>query len=200
MPKLYWQYYGVLSVPVNPGTYTVTVRANGFATQTSQLVAVEVGRTVKLNMTMTLSATPGEKKSPVKVGFFCAHSAGIDFGHVDFGIGQRRPVVSVTVPEIALEVPLCAAIRRQLTIVNIRMMSRTFRVVFLCFMWPPGNRGNRCCARFASAAHEGFDEQPRIERGDEHGGEPGKSLQQRTAPSARSLAPETLVWCPQLRS
>jgi hypothetical protein len=42
---------------VNPGTYTVTVRANGFATQTSQPIAVEVGRTVTLNMTMALSAT-----------------------------------------------------------------------------------------------------------------------------------------------
>ena len=42
---------------VNPGTYTVTVRASGFATQTSQPVAVDVGRTVTLDLTMTLSAT-----------------------------------------------------------------------------------------------------------------------------------------------
>lgn len=41
---------------VNPGTYTVTVRASGFAAQTSQLVAVEVGRTVTLNFNLTVSA------------------------------------------------------------------------------------------------------------------------------------------------
>jgi hypothetical protein len=42
---------------VNPGTYSVTVRAGGFAKQTSQPVAVEVGHTVTLNMTLALSAT-----------------------------------------------------------------------------------------------------------------------------------------------
>ncbi len=41
---------------VNPGTYTVTVRASGFATQKSRPVAVEVGRTVTLNFNLTLSA------------------------------------------------------------------------------------------------------------------------------------------------
>ncbi len=40
---------------VNPGTYTVTVHASGFATQTSKPVAVEVGRTVTLNFTLALS-------------------------------------------------------------------------------------------------------------------------------------------------
>ena len=39
---------------VNPGTYTVTVRAAGFAEQTSQPVAVEVGRTATLNFTVQL--------------------------------------------------------------------------------------------------------------------------------------------------
>ncbi len=42
---------------VNPGTYTVTVRADGFQKQTSQPVPVEVGRTVTLNMTLSLSTT-----------------------------------------------------------------------------------------------------------------------------------------------
>ena len=42
---------------VNPGMYTVTVRANGFATQKSLPVVVEVGRTVTLNFNLTLSAT-----------------------------------------------------------------------------------------------------------------------------------------------
>jgi len=42
---------------VNPGTYTVTVRANGFAEQTSQPVEVEVGRTVRLNLNLSLSST-----------------------------------------------------------------------------------------------------------------------------------------------
>ncbi len=41
---------------VNPGNYAVTVRANGFATQTSRSVAVEVGRTVTLNFDLALSA------------------------------------------------------------------------------------------------------------------------------------------------
>ena len=41
---------------VNPGTYMLTVRANGFATQTSQPVAVEVGRTVSLNFKLAVSA------------------------------------------------------------------------------------------------------------------------------------------------
>ena len=39
---------------VNPGTYTVTVRASGFAEQTSQPVAVGVGRTVALNLKLSL--------------------------------------------------------------------------------------------------------------------------------------------------
>ncbi len=41
---------------VNPGTYTVAVRAPGFAEQTSQPVAVEVGRTVTLNLRLTVSS------------------------------------------------------------------------------------------------------------------------------------------------
>jgi len=41
---------------VNPGTYTVTVRATGFAIQASQPIAVEVGRTAALNFTLTVSA------------------------------------------------------------------------------------------------------------------------------------------------
>jgi hypothetical protein len=41
---------------VNPGTYTVTVRDTGFTIQTSQPIAVEVGRTVALNFTLTVSA------------------------------------------------------------------------------------------------------------------------------------------------
>ena len=40
---------------INPGTYSVTVKASGFATQTSQPVAVEVGRTAALNFTLGLS-------------------------------------------------------------------------------------------------------------------------------------------------
>ncbi|MGP8175661.1 MAG: carboxypeptidase regulatory-like domain-containing protein [Terracidiphilus sp.] len=42
---------------VNPGTYTVTVRASGFAEQTSRPVAVGVGRTVTLNLSLSLSST-----------------------------------------------------------------------------------------------------------------------------------------------
>jgi hypothetical protein len=41
---------------VNPGTYTVTVRANGFAEQTSQPTAVGVGRTVTLNFKLFVSS------------------------------------------------------------------------------------------------------------------------------------------------
>ena len=41
---------------VNPGNYTVTVRASGFATQTSRPVAVEVGRTITLNFNLTVRA------------------------------------------------------------------------------------------------------------------------------------------------
>jgi hypothetical protein len=41
---------------VNPGAYTVTVQANGFATQTLRPVSVEVGRTVTLNFNLTLQA------------------------------------------------------------------------------------------------------------------------------------------------
>jgi hypothetical protein len=37
---------------LNPGTYSVTVRASGFAEQTSKQVAVEVGRTISLNFTL----------------------------------------------------------------------------------------------------------------------------------------------------
>ncbi|MGB7266537.1 MAG: carboxypeptidase-like regulatory domain-containing protein, partial [Terracidiphilus sp.] len=40
---------------VNPGAYTVTVHASGFATQTSKPIAVDVGRTVTLNFTLALS-------------------------------------------------------------------------------------------------------------------------------------------------
>ncbi len=42
---------------VNPGTYTVTVRASGFAERSSAPVQVEVGRTVTLNLTLRLSST-----------------------------------------------------------------------------------------------------------------------------------------------
>ena len=41
---------------VNPGTYTVTVAAAGFAQQTSRPVAVEVGRTATLNFNLFVSA------------------------------------------------------------------------------------------------------------------------------------------------
>ncbi len=41
---------------VNPGTYTVTVTAPGFADQTSRPIAVEVGRTVALNFTLRISS------------------------------------------------------------------------------------------------------------------------------------------------
>jgi len=41
---------------VNPGRYTVTVWAEGFRPQTSQPIAVEVGRTTALNFTLTVSA------------------------------------------------------------------------------------------------------------------------------------------------
>ncbi|MGC1462112.1 MAG: TonB-dependent receptor [Terracidiphilus sp.] len=41
---------------VNPGTYTVSVRATGFAEQTSQPIAVEVGRTAALKFNLAISA------------------------------------------------------------------------------------------------------------------------------------------------
>jgi hypothetical protein len=41
---------------VNPGTYTVTVRATGFAEQTSQPIAVEVSRTAALNFNLAVSS------------------------------------------------------------------------------------------------------------------------------------------------
>jgi hypothetical protein len=41
---------------VNPGTYTVTVRATGFAEQTSQPIAVEVSRTAALNFKLAVSS------------------------------------------------------------------------------------------------------------------------------------------------
>ena len=41
---------------VNPGRYTVTVSAQGFAEQTSQPVAVDVGRTVTLNFRLVVSS------------------------------------------------------------------------------------------------------------------------------------------------
>jgi Carboxypeptidase regulatory-like domain len=46
-----------LFVQVNPGTYTVSVRAPGFAEQISQPVVVEVGRTATLNFNLSVSAT-----------------------------------------------------------------------------------------------------------------------------------------------
>jgi hypothetical protein len=42
---------------VNPGTYTITVRAKGFTIQTSQPIALEVGRTAALNFTLAVSAS-----------------------------------------------------------------------------------------------------------------------------------------------
>ncbi len=41
---------------VNPGTYTVTVAATGFAQQTSRPIAVEVGRTATLNFSLFVSS------------------------------------------------------------------------------------------------------------------------------------------------
>src|SRR5271157_4010392 len=41
---------------LNPGTYTVTVRASGFAGQTSRPVAVEVGRTATLSFSLKVSS------------------------------------------------------------------------------------------------------------------------------------------------
>ena len=41
---------------VNPGTYTVTVAATGFAEQTSRPIVVEVGRTATLNFNLFVSA------------------------------------------------------------------------------------------------------------------------------------------------
>ncbi|MGO9777770.1 MAG: carboxypeptidase regulatory-like domain-containing protein [Terracidiphilus sp.] len=42
---------------VNPGTYTVTVKARGFADQISPPIAVEVGRTTTVNFTLSLEST-----------------------------------------------------------------------------------------------------------------------------------------------
>jgi hypothetical protein len=42
---------------LNPGTYAVTVRASGFAEQTSRPFEVGVGRTVTLNLTLSVSST-----------------------------------------------------------------------------------------------------------------------------------------------
>jgi hypothetical protein len=42
---------------VNPGTYTVSIRADGFAAQTSRPFAVPVGRTVTLNFNLAVSST-----------------------------------------------------------------------------------------------------------------------------------------------
>jgi hypothetical protein len=42
---------------VNPGVYTLTVSASGFAEQTSQPLEVEVGRTVTLNLNLSVSST-----------------------------------------------------------------------------------------------------------------------------------------------
>jgi hypothetical protein len=42
---------------VNPGAYVVTVKANGFAEQTSPQVSVPLGRTVALSFTLSVSAT-----------------------------------------------------------------------------------------------------------------------------------------------
>jgi Carboxypeptidase regulatory-like domain len=42
---------------VNPGSYTVSVRALGFAEQISQPIALEVGRTAALNFNLVVSAT-----------------------------------------------------------------------------------------------------------------------------------------------
>ncbi len=42
---------------VNPGTYTVTVRADGFAERRSEPVAVGVGQTVTVNLTLFVSST-----------------------------------------------------------------------------------------------------------------------------------------------
>lgn len=42
---------------VNPGNYTVSVRASGFAEQISQPIAVEVGRTAALNFNLAVSGT-----------------------------------------------------------------------------------------------------------------------------------------------
>jgi hypothetical protein len=41
---------------VNPGTYTVTVRATGFAKQTSQPIAVEISRSAALNFKLAVSS------------------------------------------------------------------------------------------------------------------------------------------------
>ena len=41
---------------VNPGTYTVTVRANGFAEQALQPIAVPIGRTFTLNFNLAVAA------------------------------------------------------------------------------------------------------------------------------------------------
>jgi hypothetical protein len=45
-----------LFAQVNPGAYTLTVTANGFARQTSSTLAVAVGRTASLNFTLSLAA------------------------------------------------------------------------------------------------------------------------------------------------
>ena len=42
---------------VNPGTYTVTVKASGFREETSKPVEVGVGRTVTLNLRLSISST-----------------------------------------------------------------------------------------------------------------------------------------------
>jgi hypothetical protein len=46
-----------LFAQVNPGTYTVTVKAGGFAAQRSQAIAVAVGRTATVDMKLSLSST-----------------------------------------------------------------------------------------------------------------------------------------------
>jgi len=46
-----------LFAQVNPGSYTVSVEANGWAAQTSAPIAVELGRTETVNFTMSLAST-----------------------------------------------------------------------------------------------------------------------------------------------
>ena len=72
---------------VNPGTYTVTVRAGGFATQTSRRVAVEVGRTVDTELQSCCVRGGADSRSEGRTGTVVP---GEPEHHDDAGIENHR--------------------------------------------------------------------------------------------------------------
>src|ERR1700728_24407 len=90
-----------------------------------------------------------------------------------FACASAAPDASTTVPAIALDVSLCAAIRPQLTKVNERQKARKLRVVPLHFVVTSEWIGEAC---EELTAHRCLHQEPHVQHCNDPSGEPCHAL------------------------